>query len=587
MTTPPAPLGVPGAVIVEVTTVEAGSKFVPGDYTYVGSSGSPQPQTITPLTYTPTGAQSFTIQGANLGPSGGNVNVLFSGLGSVQGLVSPDATLVTGRAPVSMGMPPTGPVTVTVDSGAGTADVPTTVTYDHAAPMALPAPWQAPAGVSRPVRLSDSRAVLCTSGADNTWGNGNDDVLIISGPPTPATTRVTFATGGSIGFLDPNNSIPVVLDANTICLYSVGPNGVPDGPATVGPDDTFVVITSAQTTPVVTALAVGSPAPAPFARISSSTFAVLETGVNRIAGDADDVVRIYSTNFTVVASFPVANLDVTPGRANFSLPVSPDGGANIFVMSAGANGLPNDGDDRLTHHVVATTMSTVVPMVAQTRPLAISPTLLVAPGAGANGAFGGVVADDVLLVIAITPALSVTSQPLPTPIDLAAVMPLAPLGTGGVALPVQGTQPVVAFTDPVNGTSATLTLTGTPLLAPLGSGDLVVFTPGSATRVRGDGSSSQNFSAAPTLNQAIVVLTDADRAFGLTTVGGSALLVHQTRALNAFADTSALPVDLPGAAPITGTEPFVPVGPDWGLVQSKGMTAFWGDGADVVLVVRY
>jgi len=40
-------------------------------------------------------------------------------------------------------------------------------------------------------------------------------------------------------------------------------------------------------------------------------------------------------------------------------------------------------------------------------------------------------------------------------------------------------------------------------------------------------------------------------------------------------------------APITGSEPFVPVGPDWGLVQSKGATAFWGDGADVVLVVRY
>ncbi|MHC4133722.1 MAG: IPT/TIG domain-containing protein [Planctomycetota bacterium] len=592
--TPPAPLRNPGVVIVEVTTVEAGSKFVPGDYTYVSSSGSPQPQTISPTTFTPTGAQDFTIQGTNLGPSGGNVGVLFSGLGSVQGLVSLDATLVTGRAPVSTGTPPTGPVTVTINTGTDVADVPTTVTYDYTAPVAVAAPWQEPNGASRPVPLGLSNAVMCTSGVDNIWGNANDDVLIIQGPPTPVATRVTFPGGGSVGFLDRNNSIPVVLDANTICVYSVGPNGGPDGPGTATPDDTVVLITSAQTTPVVVPpLALGRLIPAPPARISSSTFAFIEAGADRNPGTADDWVRIHDTAFLQVGAFQLANPDVTPGRTNFSIPFSPDGD-NVFVMSAGGNGTPSDGDDQLTRYVVSTGASTVTAVAfAQTRPHAISPTLLVAPGAGADAALG--IGVDDLIVITTTPfALNVASHTLPTPIDTTAVVPLAPLGAGGVALPVQGPQPLLAFTNPVTGTNAALSLIGTPLLAPLGSGDLAVFTAGSAApgderaiRLLGDASSFQNFSVVPTLNQAIVVLTDDDRAFGVTIAAGSALLVHQTRALGAFADTSALPVDLPPATLITGLEPFVPVGANWGLVQTPGSTGLFRDGADAVLVVRY
>ncbi|MHC4971767.1 MAG: IPT/TIG domain-containing protein [Planctomycetota bacterium] len=593
-TTPPAPGGNPGVVIVEVLSIDAGSKFVPGDYTYVGTSGSPQPQTITPITFTPSGAQDFTIQGTSLGPSGGNVNVSFSGVGTVQGTVSLDAMLVTGRAPVSFGTPPAAPVTVTIDTGSQTADVPTAVSYEYAGPVSLTAPWQVANGASRPVPLDSFSAIMCTSGADATWGNANDDVLIIRGPTSPTVTRVTFGGGAAIGFLDPNNSVPVVLDANTVCLCSVGPNGAFDGPATVTPDDRIILITNLQTTPAITPFVLGRAlVPAPLGRISATRFAVLDAGADNNPGTADDLVQVSDTAFTM-AAFPVANLDITPGRANFSIPFSPDGDS-VFVMSAGLNGTPSDGDDLLTRYLVSTAGATIQPVAfAQTRPLALSASLLVAPGAGSDGAFG--IAPDDLIVITATPfALNApVMHQLPMPLDTTAVVPLAPLGTGGVVLPIQGVSPVLAFTDPVNNNSATISLTGTPLLAPLGSGDLVVFAPGAsplpgdeqAIRLLGDGSSLQNFLAMPTLNQATVVLTDADRAFGVTAAGGGALTVHQTRALGALTDTSSLPVALAPAAPILGTEPFIPVGPSWGLIQSPGMGGF-ASGTEAVLVVRY
>jgi len=590
VTTPPAPLGNPGAVIVEVLTVEAGSKFVPGDYTYVGSSGSPQPQTITPTTFTATGARNFTIEGANLGPSGGTVDVIFSGVGTVRGTVTADAAFINGRAPVSVGTPPLLPVTVTVDTGTDTADVPTAVNFDHAAPISVAAPWQAANGASRPVRLDNGSAVMCTSGADNVWRNGNDDVLIIRGPSSPTATPVTLAGGGSVGFLDVLNSIPVVLDANTICVYSVGPNGVPDGPTTTAPDDMIVVITGAQATPVVTMLAIGPLNTAPFARISAGTFAVGDAGPDKTPGTADDVVRVYTPTFSSAGVFAVPDLDTTPGRANFSIPFSPDGDT-VFVMSAGINGTPGDGDDRLTRHVLSTATSSVTPVAfAQTRPHAISSTLLVALGAGSDaGKLFGTAPDDLIVITGPAVPLSVVTHALAMPLDTTAVVPFAPLGAGGVVLPVQGGAPVLVFTDPAGNISAPVSLIGTPLLAPLGSGDLAIFTPGTAPlgdeqaiRLLGDGSSIRNFAAVPTLNQAIVVLTDADRAFGVTAAGGGSLIVHQTRALGALTDTSVLP-----AAPITGSEPFVPVGTNWGLVQSPGPMGLFGAGTNAVLVVRY
>jgi hypothetical protein len=586
VTTPPAPGGVPGTVEVMVVTVEAGSKFVPGRYTYVATSGSPQPQTIAPATFTPTGAQDFTIGGANLGPPGGSIDVTFSGVGTVRGTVSADSASVTGRAPVSVGAPSLLPVTVTVDTGTATADVPMTVSYDHGPPVPVPAPFQAANGASRPVRLDNSSAVMCTSGTDLTWGNGNDDVLIIRGPPSPGATRVTLPGGGAVGFLDLNNSVPAVLDANTICVYSVGPNGVPDGPLT-SQDDTVVVITGAQTTPVVTMLAIGPLNTAPFARISSGAFAVGDAGGDKAPGTGDDMVRVYTPAFAAVAAFPVADLDITPGRTNFSIPFSPDGDT-VFVMSAGLNGTPGDADDQLTRFVISTGVSTLTPVpFAQVRPHAISPALLVAPGAGSNGP--GTAPDDLIVITPAGSTLNVVTHALAMPLDTLAVVPFAPLGAGGVALPVQGGTPVLAFTDPVGNVSAPVSLTGTPLLAPLGSGDLVVFAPGTAAtgdeqaiRLLGDASSIRNFATVPTLNQATVVLSDADRAFGVAASGGGSVIVHQSRALGALTDTSILP-----AAPITGAEPFVPIGTNWGLVQSPGPTGLFGTGTDAVLVVRY
>ncbi|MHC4548363.1 MAG: IPT/TIG domain-containing protein [Planctomycetota bacterium] len=605
VTTPPAPGGTPGVVRVEVVTVEANSKFVPGDYTYVSGSGTPQPQTITPTTFTPTGAQDFTIQGTNLGPGGGNVDVIFNGVGTARGTVSLDGQFVQGRAPVSAGLPPAGSIVVTIDTGTATADVPTQVTYAFALPAAVPVPYQAPNGASRPVRLSDGFAVLSTSGGNAVWGDLDDDVVLVLGPPTPGMRRILGPGGTPVGYLDANNSIPAVLDPNTVCVYSVGPNGVPDVPSpTVPPDDTVVLITNAQSpTPTVTPFVFGFLNTAPLAAIAPNRVAFTAAGSDLGRGTADDMLHVWEFNGGLpgpVGAQMVGEVDVTPGRTNFSLPYSPDGDA-VFVMSVGPNGTPRNGDDQLWRFTFSTmtARSTPLPFV-WAPPHAISPTLLAAPGAGANRLFGD--ADDTLVVVTDTGGFFnlAGTQTLGSPFDRAAVVPIAPLGTGGVVVPVVSAMPVLAFPSPT-GSPASLAMIGTPLLAPLGSGELIVFAPGGpppgdeqAVRIAADASSSQPFALVPTLTQALRAHTDADRAFGASPgpdgswgTSDDSLTVHQTRALGLGIDIASLPIQqLPGL-PITGQEPFVPIGPDWGIIQSPGPLRVYLGPSDQVLVVRY
>ena len=105
---PPAPGGVAGPVTIEVISLEAGSRFHPIPFVYVATMGPPVPNTIFPNVFTPTGAQSFTIQGSNLGPSGGTATVLFAGIGSVTAQVSLDQSIAPPAS--SAGSSATNPV---------------------------------------------------------------------------------------------------------------------------------------------------------------------------------------------------------------------------------------------------------------------------------------------------------------------------------------------------------------------------------------------------------------------------------------------------------------------------------------------
>ncbi|HET9702313.1 MAG TPA: IPT/TIG domain-containing protein, partial [Burkholderiales bacterium] len=241
--TPPAPGGIAQAVNVVVATLHGGTEQIVDGYTYAVSG--PNPQSISPLAFTPTGAEDFTITGTTLGPLGGSVTVTFAGIGSVTGAVSANGQAVTGRAPVSDGVPPLGPVTVTLDTGVATADVPQTVAYAYTGPLPIAAgvPGQALGNASQPVRLADGFAALCTSGTDAIWGNANDEIRIVRGPPNAVqilSVSLRAAPGLPVGFLDPNNSIPAVLGPDTFCVYAAG--------GAAGPG--YILVTLARTAPV-------------------------------------------------------------------------------------------------------------------------------------------------------------------------------------------------------------------------------------------------------------------------------------------------------------------------------------------------
>ena len=70
VTVPPAPGGLPGVVSIEVRVDGFPTRVLSGAFTYQGLSGPPVIDSIFPTTFTPSGAEQFTIQGSNLGLDG-------------------------------------------------------------------------------------------------------------------------------------------------------------------------------------------------------------------------------------------------------------------------------------------------------------------------------------------------------------------------------------------------------------------------------------------------------------------------------------------------------------------------------------
>ncbi len=616
--TPPAPGRIPQTVSVFVDSLNAGSKSLFGSFTYQGSSSPPNPQTIVPINYAATGAENFTIQGTNLGPPGGLVQVIFQGIGTVTATVSNDSSIVQGRAPLPPGAPPAGLLAVTVMSGAQSGDVVTMITFPHALPQALAVPNQRAGGASLPVRLADGWAVLCTAGANGAWRDGDDEVLLVRGPPLAVAVLPVRRPGAvPVGFLDRDNSEPAALDGNTFCIASVGPNGAP-GDA----DDRVVLITAAQTAPVVTDIVVAGLNTAPLAAIATNRVALTHAGADTLLGTLDDTLVVLEFTGKAVTGGGqttfIGPVDTTPGAGNLSLPFTPDGSAT-FVVTLGGNGLPRDADDVVTRLVLPSQQVRSAPVPALLRrPLALSAMLLAGAGAGPDGVAGSA-DDDLVVVFEAGGALSTVRRALGSRLQAGALAPHARVGGGAVALPTTGLNGtpndaddrILVFTDPQAGAATPLDLPGIPLLTTFGSGELAIFGRGPdladgtsddvALRLDAAVSLAQPFVTVPRWGRGFLPRTDATRVFvvgpGADGVAGTLddeLIVHQTRALGDARDATPLPMSLAGAPvnpPNLAPLPFVPIGPGWGLMQSPGAGVgplpLFGDADDQLLVVRY
>ncbi|MHC4846961.1 MAG: IPT/TIG domain-containing protein [Planctomycetota bacterium] len=617
ITVPPSPQNRAQIVTVEVETLELGTKGIFGGYTYIqggGPTGPPQPQTIFPTNFTPTGAESFTIQGTDLGTSGGTVLVHFQGIGTVVGNVNATGNIVTGRAPVSPNVPPSAAFTVTVENSGLIGDVPTQVNYIHAAPLALSIPNQESGdNVSRPARISDSLAVVASSGPDLLWGNGNEDLVLLMGPPNTIQAKSLLgAQPAANRYIHRDNSIVVALNSDTICLLSPGP--------AVGAEFILLITNLQAATPTVRAIPAPNAAPIPLGRVSAQRIAFVLRGTGAGGQDQLQVYSIVNGLFTGSLPTPInigtADPNGIAGRGNLSIPFSPDGDA-VFVYTTGANGAFNDFDDLLFRYSVSTQQIATTPArYLRTKPIALAGDRVV----GIAGPLASPPSpNDHLAVFTVASnAFSVSHIDLGAVADVGAPRPLAPLGDGNVALIAGGPDRaantpddvVAVFTDDGNGSfnRVDASLGRRPVLTPLADGDMVVFGRGTdalpgtpddrAIRVLADGSSLQDFTGAPFWPQVVAPLGDGTRAFaiglgtdGIAATGDEELLVYQTVTLGNGADNSTLPMSVNIASRVasTLTTPivFVPIGSSWGAVQSPGFDGFWATGDDQVLIVRY
>jgi len=636
VTVPPAPSGNAGTYSVEVETLEFGTKGLFRAFTYAddggGTTGPPVPTTIFPTSFTATGAESFTISGTNLGPSGGQVDVIFEGVGLVRATVSQDRQFATGNAPVSQGVPIATPILVTVDNSGQSGPVPTQVTYNYAAPSSWLVPFQEGAGnTSLPVRVGEGIAVVATSGTTANWGNvagtGDDELFLITGPPLTAGLVPLFGNAGlpaSQRRLDSNNSVPVAVDSDTVCLYSPGMDGI----ALTG-DEVIIVVSGLQSTPpTVRVLPVPNLTPAPIARISDTQIAF----TTRLTGTAaaQDELRFASIN-SGVPTLSGARTDIgladgraTVGRGYRSIPFSPDGDA-VFVFTlhpGGGTRTFGDSTDLLTRYQLSTgaVAQTPAPFLHDT-PIALSATRVVA---AAQSVASPPNPDDKLAIYDFAGgSFTTTYMGVGARIQTLGLRTIVALGDGHVALAHGGANQtagnaddqIAVFRDDGSGslTQLNVPLAGRPQMTPLGDGSVVVFGPGGdlfagtlddrAILLRANGSSFAEFPGAPTWGQGTLAAVDSTRVFAIGTgpdapnygTGNETLIVLQAKAVGLGIATSLLPMSgalgyFVNAAPSQAAQartPFVPVGSGWGLMQSPGTTNAFSSAGNRVLIVSY
>jgi len=603
VTAPPAPGGVPGAVDIEVRSIEAGSKFIISGFTYTGVAGPPAPTSIFPTIFSATGAEQFTIQGTSLGPPNGTVQVTFQGVGTVTGNVNATGQFVIGNVPLHGGTPPQLPINVSVANGAQVGNVPTAVTFPWVAPASFNVRHQSgfPGEASQPVRVADGIAVLCTAGLDTAWFTADDELVIVKGPPNaPGVTSLV------LGHLDQRNSIPAVLDANTVAVFTPGPSALPSN------DDGVHLVTSLQGAPASTKLVVPFMNPSPVAAIASNRIACTTFGVNTAPGGFDDelkILEITGTAVTTTRTHAFGNADTflhALPADNFSIPIS-FGGDLVFVISVGTAGA-GGADSTITAYSfsgAAALPPVGAPMLLR-RPVAISATV-VAAAAGDPAGIAAPSGNDTLMVFtAAGGVVTRTDRRQSASLITTALLPIVRLGGGSVAIPVAagGGNEIRIYSNLVAGAPLATPMPGTPLFAPLIGGDLVVWGPGvdlnpttapnECRRIISAGGTQTPFALTPLWPLNFRPFSDSERAFA--TAGGGLgfgsgteiLIVQQSRALGSATDAATLPLGGgAGVAPVAAGFPFVPVGPGWGLIQSPGPNGTFRDLDDRIILARY
>ena len=373
------------------------------------------------------------------------------------------------------------------------------------------------------------------------------------------------------------------MDSDTLCVYSAGLTAVPG-------DDLVVLITGATSGGTVTDITTFVPSTAPLAAIRSDRIAFTDTSLQAL-----NILGFNGTTVSIQSTTGLAGTaDGANGSENLSIPFSPDDGVTVFTLY----------DNGTTLHRVNGTQVTTWPTTSalRGRPLAFSSSLLAAPGS----------ADELVVFSEPSATPTITTHALRSPLNTDAKVLFAPLGAGGVVLPLLGTDgmpntsddEIEVFTDPLQGTSVRLgSLGGAQMLAPLGSGEIILLGPGAdlqansnddtSTFINATATVAQNFATRSRWNQLVPPMTDATRAFavgpGLGRIyndGNEQLIVLQSKALGTFVDGALLPLALSGA-PATGNEAFVPIGNSWGIIQSPGASQTYGDANDRILIVRY
>lgn len=600
--TPPAPNGATGSVDVTVITADAGARTLANGYTYQNGDAMAV-GAITPTTFTATGAEDFTITGQNLAGAGQTtVEVIFGSAGTVVGNVSDGGATVTGRAPLVAGTPPAAPVTVTVRRAPGEeANAPQTVTFDWNPPFGVPGPGQTVGGASQPVRIADGYAVACTAGVDGTWGNLDDEVLLLSGHPAAPNSvpvrRIPTVPGPAptpVGFLHPQLSIPVSFATGDVFVYSVGTGA--------GPRITRITNISTAT-PTVTDNAPPGMNPLPLAAIGPNRLAYTTAGPDGILNGAasdEDLYVIDVVTMTPFLPITIGHVDLTL-PASFSLPRSADGGSTVFLVSTGADAVAGNGNDQMVRAVVpaATASFAAAPFLVQP-PLVLSSTTAFAPGAGANGVPGN--ADDTVEVFFHNGAtLARTPRALGAALFVGAPLHAVRLGgSGGVVAAGTGLQ---IFTDILLGSPTLTAIPGVPILAGLPSLEAIVFGPGAdlvvgappdeARHISGGGASVP-FADVPLWTQAASPGSDADRAFavgrgpdGAFGTGDELLVVQSVRALGQTRDGTTIPLAVDAGRSILSSSRFVPLSGSSGIIQSPGPDGVFGTPDDHYVLTRH
>ena len=101
------------------------------------------------------------------------------------------------------------------------------------------------------------------------------------------------------------------------------------------------------------------------------------------------------------------------------------------------------------------------------------------------------------------------------------------------------------------------------------------------------------FFPSPPWNQAFAPLSDATRAFAvgagadtMPDTGDENLIVQQSTSIFS-AGGCTLPLATSLSARLRGQQPFVPIGPGWGLIQSAGPNGTIGNGDDQLILAYY